>query len=60
VNHLLELGLKDLKNVEPYIKEFDDQLKKLFKIYHFSSSMMLAIENLAALQDEDFTQLGGF
>ena len=31
VNHLMELGLKDLSNVEPYVKEFDEQLKKVFK-----------------------------
>ena len=59
VNHLLELGLKDLGEVEPYIKIFDEILTKVFKIYHFSSQMMLDMEGLAALQDEDFTQLGG-
>ena len=36
VNHLLELGLGDLKKEEPYIKEFDEQLKKVFKIYHYT------------------------
>ena len=55
VNHLLELGLKDLGEVEPYIKIFDEILTKVFKIYHFSSQMMLDMEGLAALQDEDFT-----
>ena len=59
VNHLMELGLKGLSNVEPFVKEFDEQLKKVFKIYHFSSQMMLDVEALAALQDEDFTHLGG-
>ena len=59
INHLLELGLQDLKEKEPFIKEFDEQLKKVFKIYHFSSQMMLDAEDLAKLTDEDFTQLGG-
>ena len=31
VNHLLELGLKDLRNVEPYIQLFDDQLQNFSK-----------------------------
>ena len=38
VNHLMELGLQDLKHEEPYINEFDAILMKLFicTIIHLS------------------------
>ena len=59
MNHIEELGLKDLKNADEYVKEFDDQLSKVFKVYYYSSTMEAGREELAALTDEDFTTLGG-
>ena len=34
VNHLLELGVGDLKHADPYVEEFDVQLKKVFSIWY--------------------------
>ena len=59
VNHLLELGIHDLKSSDPYIKEFDEQLKKVFTIYYYSSAMEAQRAQLASLTDDDFTTLGG-
>ena len=59
INHLLELGIKDLKNVDPYILEFDEQLKKVFTVYYYSSVMESERGQIAALTDDDFTTLGG-
>ena len=59
INHLLELGIKDLKNMDPYIHEFDDQLRKVFTVYYYSSAMESERAQIAALTDDDFTSLGG-
>ena len=34
VNHLLELGVGYLKHADPYVEEFDVQLKKVFSIWY--------------------------
>ena len=59
VNHIEELGLKDFKEADDYIKEFDEQLSKVFKVYYYSSTMEAGREELARLTDDDFTSLGG-
>ena len=59
INHLLELCLGDLKSADPYVQEFDEGLKKVFKLYYYSSTMEADRCELAMLTDEDFTSLGG-
>ena len=55
----MELGIHDLKVHEPYIKEFDDIVSKLFIMYHYSSELTQSAEDLAVLHDEDFSKLSG-
>ena len=43
---------------EEPVPEIDEQWKKVFQIYHFSLRMMLDVEDLAELQQKDFTHLG--
>ena len=57
VNHLMELGIQDLKHDEPYRDEFDKILQKLFIMYHYSSQLTLDAEDLAIFNDADFTKL---
>ena len=59
INHLLELGIGDLKDADPYVEEFNEQLQKIFKVYYYSSTMESAREEMALLSDDDFTTLGG-
>ena len=55
----MELGLKDLKTEEPYIEEFDNIVKKLFIMYHYSSQLTLDAEDLALFNDADFSKISG-
>ena len=59
INHLLELGIGDLKDADPYVEVFNEQLQKIFKVYYYSSTMESAREEMALLSDDDFTTLGG-
>ena len=59
INHLLELGIGDLKGADPYVLEFSENLQKVFKMYYYSSVMEADREELAFLTDDDFTTLGG-
>ena len=52
VNHLLELGLKDMKEADAHVKQFDKQLKKKIAVYYYSSSVEAGREETAALLDE--------
>ena len=45
--------------MDPYIHEFDDQLRKVFTVYYYSSAMESERAQIAALTDDDFTSLGG-
>ena len=51
--------MSDLKNADPYVREFDEHLKKIFSIHYYSSVMEAGREEITALLDEDFTTLGG-
>ena len=59
INHLLELGIGDLKGADPYVLEFSENLQKVFKMYYYSSVLEADREELAFLTDDDFTTLGG-
>ena len=56
---MLELGIGDLKDADPSVEEFNEQLQKIFKVYYYSSTMESAREEMALLSDDDFTILGG-
>ena len=51
INHLLELGIGDLKGADPYVLEFSENLQKIFKMYYYSSVMEADREELAFLTD---------
>ena len=54
VNHNFELALLDMKKEDTYLQEFEEIIKTLFKIYHWSPKLSRELQMLALLFEEEF------
>ena len=59
INHCLELAILDMRNEEPYVKEFESTVKGIFSYYHYSPKRVRALEQEAALLDVALEHFGG-
>ena len=51
VNHNFELALLDLRKEDPYLKEFEETLKSIFSLHHWSGKLTREFSKFGALKD---------
>ena len=54
VNHNFELALLDMKKEDPYMQEFEDVVKQLFSIYHWSPKLSRELQSMAIIFEEEY------
>ena len=54
VNHSFELALLDMKKNDEYLQEFEEVIKQLFSIYHWSPKLTRELQMLALVFEEEF------
>ena len=58
VNHNFELDLLDMRKDDPYLVEFEETLKSIFNLYHWSGKLTRELRDLAAVMEEEFSKFG--
>ena len=54
VNHNFELALLDMKKDDAYMQEFEEIVKQLFSIYHWSPKLSRELQMLAVIFEEEY------